>query len=446
MYIYDLIATILIVISHLLFYFQLIHYSRPSYMVIISLGTVFTLFLRFVIEVTGFPELNMLLCLLFLLSLGLLQIDLNFTKNLYFALTSIVIITLFNMALMELSQLLFMWSPFNLYIWTYSIIHLGISIIILLSVVMLSRPNQRLANFIGDSHLYPISFGLLGIGFILILILNSPATHFLASLNIKYWRISYNVAFFIFFILILLMLIGFQLTKEKLLDEHQSRLDKEMLDYVKKLEIMHDELARFRHDYKNLLLSLDEAVRTKNIIQIEQIYNEVIAPTSNMINNHELDITKLSYINIPEVKSILSVKFIAAQQHRMKVLIDIPKSIDSIDLPIVDFIRIISIIVDNAIEAAVESKEKIIQFSFFKIKETHYFIVRNSFKQTQIDLEKIYEKSYSTKNENRGCGLYSLKRIIDQTKNVTLETSLQEPFITQTIKIKDSNKENNSLI
>lgn len=54
---------------------------------------------------------------------------------------------------------------------------------------------------------------------------------------------------------------------------------------MKKLEIMHDELASFRHDYINVLLALDEGVRSKNLKQIEQIYYEVIAPTAKLINN-----------------------------------------------------------------------------------------------------------------------------------------------------------------
>ncbi|MFH7428728.1 hypothetical protein RA281_27955, partial [Pseudomonas syringae pv. tagetis] len=75
---------------------------------------------------------------------------------------------------------------------------------------------------------------------------------------------------------------------------------------------MHDELATFRHDYINILLALGEGVRSKNLEQIEHVFNDVIAPTSKLINNRELDIIKLSRITIPEVKSVLSVKVISA--------------------------------------------------------------------------------------------------------------------------------------
>ncbi|MGM2837069.1 GHKL domain-containing protein, partial [Bacillus cereus group sp. Bce025] len=85
------------------------------------------------------------------------------------------------------------------------------------------------------------------------------------------------------------VLISSHLSKEKLREEHEKRLDKELLDYVEKLEDMHDELASFRHDYMNVLLSLEEGIRTKNVKEIEQVYYDVVAPTLKTINDHELD-------------------------------------------------------------------------------------------------------------------------------------------------------------
>src|SRR5699024_3903543 len=122
-------------------------------------------------------------------------------------------------------------------------------------------------------------------------------------------------------------------------------LDKELLDYVEKLELLHDELANFRHDYVNLLLTLDEGVRKKNIAQIERTYYDVIAPTSELINNRDLEIVKLANIEITEIKSLLSVKVFEAEQQGVDVTLDIPLSVGQIPLPLVNFIRIISILV-----------------------------------------------------------------------------------------------------
>lgn len=437
MYVYDISAIFLIGISHVLLYFQLIRYNRLSYTMVIILSVIFTILLGLVVSVTGYPEFNIIMFLLFLLSLGLMQVELTFMQNLYFTLASMVSITLVKMVLMELGMIFFMWTPFNLYLWTASIIHLIVAIVIVISIVMLRKPIQRLAKYTVASPLYYyISYALFGVGLIVVLILTMPSTNLLATVYQQYGQVGYIVAFILFFILLLMVLIGSHLTKERLLEEQQDRLDNELLDYVEKLEIMHDELASFRHDYMNILLTLGEGVRTKNIVQIEQIYHEVIAPTSILVNNHELDIVRLSHINVPEVKSLLSVKLIAAHHQNIQVMVDIPKPIEEIAMPMVNFIRIISILVDNGLEEAVQSKDKILQLAFFEMKENQYFIVRNSSKQRTIDLELIYKKRHSSKKGNRGYGLYSVKQMIDKTANATLETNFKDSFFTQTLILK----------
>lgn len=439
MFVYDLVAIILIGISHVLLYIQLIRYNRLSYKMVFALSITFTILLGIVVTVTGYPEFNIIMLLIFLLSLGLMKDELTFKHNLYFALVSMVLITLVKLVLMELGMKLFMLSPFNLYIWTGSVIHLVVSIIIFTSILLWRKSIRRFAQFIIESPLYFISYVLLVIGLIIELILTMPSSVLLSTLYQQYGQVSYIAAFILFFLLLLIVLIGSHLTKERILEEQQERLDKELLDYVRKLELMHDELASFRHDYINVLLALDEGVRTKNIKQIEQIYQDVIAPTSKLINNRELEIVKLSRIAVPEIKSMLSVKVIAAQRQQLNVMIDIPEAIEEVAMPTISFIRVISILVDNAIEEAVHSKEKVLQLAFFEIERLQYFIVKNSSKHENIDLQKIYEKHYSTKEENEGYGLFSLKRMIDKTENATLETTFTAPYFTQTLILKEFN-------
>ncbi|MEI3613211.1 GHKL domain-containing protein [Pseudogracilibacillus sp. SO30301A] len=436
MYVYDLVAIVLIGVSHVLLYIQLIRYNRLSYKMVFSLSIIFTILLGIVVTVTGYPEFNVIMLLIFLLSLGLMKDDLTFMQNVFFALVSMVLITLVKLVTMELGMKLFMLSPYNLYLWTGSIIQLIVSIIIFTSILLFRKSIQRFAQFIIESPLYYISYVLLVIGLIMMLIISMPSSALLSTLNQQYGQVSSNASFILFLLLLLIVLIGSHLTKERMLEEQQKRSDKELLDYVRKLELMHDELASFRHDYINVLLALDEGVRTKNINQIEQIYYDVIAPTSTLINNRELEIVKLSRIAIPEVKSMLSAKVIAAKQQQVKVMIDIPEEIKEIAMPIISFIRVISILVDNAIEEAVDSKEKVLQLAFFEMEKEQYFIVKNSCQHENIDLQKMYEKRYSSKEENEGYGLFSLKRMIDKIETATLETAFKSPYFSQTLILK----------
>lgn len=436
MFMYDLFAILFIGISHVLLYIQLIRYYRLSYPMLIGLSVIFTILLGIVVTVTGYPEFNIFMFLLFLLSLGLMKDKLTFMQNLYFALVSMVLITLAKIVLIEMGMKLFMLSPFNLYLWTGSVIHLISALLIFISIMLWRKQIQKLAQFIVESSLYYISYALLVVGLIVELILTMPSTALLASLHKEYGETTYIVAFILFFLLLIIVLIGSHLTKTKLQEEHEELREKERMEYVEKLERMHDELSSFRHDYINVLLALDEGVRTKSIEQIEQVYYDVIAPTSKLIDNQDLDLVKLSRIAIPEVKSVLSVKIISAQQQQVSVMVDLPKRIEEIAMSVIDFIRVISILVDNAIEEAVESEDKIVQLAFFEIDERQYFIVRNSSDHEEVDLQKIFEKRYSSKIANEGYGLFSLKRIIDKTKNAALETTFDAPYFSQTLMLK----------
>ncbi|MGW6150071.1 GHKL domain-containing protein [Bacillus mycoides] len=436
MYIYDVFALLLTSMSHTFLYIQLIRYSRLSYGMLAALSAVFILLLGIIVTVTGYPKFNSTI-VLFLISLGLMQNELKFMRNLYFALVSMVIITLVKILFLEVGMKLFMLTQFDFYLWTASIIHLSVSLITFIGIVLARKRIQRIAQYIVGSPLYYITYILLIVGFIIELILTRPSTDFLAKLNQQYGELSYISAIVLFFILLLIVLLSSHLAKEKLVEEHEKRLDKELLDYVEKLESMHDELASFRHDYINVLLALEAGIRTKNVNEIAQVYYDVITPTLKLINDHELDIAKLSRIHIPEVRSVLRAKVGTAQQQQIKVMLDIPEKIATVSMPIVPFIRIISVLLDNAIEEAVHSEEKVLQIAFFEMDSRQYFIVRNSSKDEAIDLQKIYEKNHSSKEGARGYGLFSLKRIMNKTNNATLETTYVSPYFTQTFILKE---------
>jgi len=90
----------------------------------------------------------------------------------------------------------------------------------------------------------------------------------------------------------------------------------------------------------------------------------------------------------------------------------------------------LGIIFDNAIEGASESKEKIINIIFSEEKNKITIKVMNTFNNS-IDLDKIGEKDYSTKNRGSGIGLNYLKK---QKNKFKIKQSIRgNIFITEII-------------
>lgn len=433
MYIYDVIAFTVIGFSHLWLYSQLIRYKQLSIVTMIALSIGFMILLGIVVTVTGYPEFNLVMLVVFLFCVGMMKPGLVLIENFYFVLTTIVSLTLMKNVLMEIGLALFMRSSFNLYLWTNSLIHMIVALVIVLVIVIGYKPIRRYAAFIVTSKLYYVSYGLLIVGTVLLLIVNSPTLPLLAKMHAQYGEMGYVLMMILFLVLFIFTVMSFHLAKQKMVGEHQRDLDEALFDYVESLERTHDELAGFRHDYMNVLLSLDEGVRTKDMKQIERVYFDVIAPTSKVINHQELDIVKLSAVQIPELKSMLSVKVIAAQQQRVEVMIDIPKAITDVAVPLVDYIRMVSILLDNALEGVVRTKERKMQIAFFEMADQQYFVVRNSSLAEKVDMQALFEKGYSTKGDQRGVGLFSLRRMVEKMDHVTLETVCKDGYFSQTL-------------
>ena len=62
-------------------------------------------------------------------------------------------------------------------------------------------------------------------------------------------------------------------------------------------------------------------------------------------------------------------------------------------------------------------------------------IVENTFKNKDINVDKIYEKGYSTKPHNTGLGLWEVEKILKKNKNVTRFTSKDGDLFKQQIEI-----------
>lgn len=88
---------------------------------------------------------------------------------------------------------------------------------------------------------------------------------------------------------------------------------------------------------------------------------------------------------------------------------DIPEQTDEVGISIIKFIRMSSIILDNAIEEAEQSPLRELQLSFFIHNHVLKLIVVNSCIQETIDIPEIYHLGVSNKKgKERGVGLYTL--------------------------------------
>ena len=106
-------------------------------------------------------------------------------------------------------------------------------------------------------------------------------------------------------------------------------------------------------------------------------------------------------------------------------------------MKIYEFTRILGILLDNAIEAASECDEKLVNVTFRKEEKKHRIIVliENTYKDKNVDTDKIFEKGYTSKSENSGLGLWKIRQILKKNNNLNLHTSKTSKLFKQQFEI-----------
>ena len=244
-------------------------------------------------------------------------------------------------------------------------------------------------------------------------------------------------------IYIIIFLISLNILDRNLRERIQQQLSEQrelqlrnMSDYSQHIEELYNELRSFRHDYINILRSLKLGIDTHDLPAIEQIYNQVLKDSGQALNQSKYDFGRLSNIHNDALKSVLSAKFLEAQSKGIEIGLEVPQEIKPQGMELLDFITIVSILADNAMEAAVETSHPVVSFAFLEQENRQIFIVENTIKEFSIYSDNIFKKGFSTKGENRGLGLSNVQNIISHYPNVSLRTTSHDYSFRQELELK----------
>ncbi|HFU3858370.1 TPA: sensor histidine kinase [Streptococcus suis] len=246
------------------------------------------------------------------------------------------------------------------------------------------------------------------------------------NLKLDTYFIRTNVLLIYFVLFIVSMLYLNYQKKEKQEKEIQELKDKQLADlgrYSRHVESLYKEIRSFRHDYTNILVSLNEAIKEGDIVAIRTIYSEVIADSDRKFYDGKYDIARLSNIQNPAVKSLLSSKMLEAQKKGIAISVEVDAEIEPPALELIEFITILSILLDNAIDAAEQCVNGNIVFAYFQEDDQKIVVVENTTVEDKVSTNHIFEYGHSTKGDNRGIGLANVKAILDNYPKFSISTN-----------------------
>ena len=185
-------------------------------------------------------------------------------------------------------------------------------------------------------------------------------------------------------------------------------------DLSSKYTKMNDEYRILRHNLVNDLL----AVKSCDEKRYRSLIDVII---KKYRRNYELYIPVDN--NKTGIASLIDMKIQVARKYRvnmeMHTTIDLENFNDLEATKYLKICEVLGIAIDNAIEAAKVSKEKIVDVEIYE-NNGIIFEIANSFCST-IDLEKLFDSEYSTKNRGTGIGL----NYIASLKSAGIKTSVE---------------------
>ena len=226
--------------------------------------------------------------------------------------------------------------------------------------------------------------------------------------------------------------------KEKLqekLNQEQALRYRDMERYSRHIEELYKEVRSFRHDYANLLTSLRLGIEEEDMGQIKEVYDSVLKDSSEKLQDNKYDLGRLVNIRDRSLKSLLAGKFIKAREKDIVFNVEVPEEIQVEGMSLLDFLTIVSILCDNAIEASAEASQPHVSIAFFKNGAQETFIIENSIKEEDIDISEIFSFGASSKGEERGVGLYTVMKIVESYPNASLNTICQNQVFRQVLTI-----------
>ena len=322
-------------------------------------------------------------------------------------------------------------------IYFYNIFHFSIFIILSLILAHLFKhlliKLRYIYLYISKRYYFIISF-VLAIAFIYFYIISQ--TNLQESNSLNFYAIIF-VSITVLLSLVILLLSAFALREMK----YKRKLQEieAYYEYTLRIESINNEMRKFRHDYVNILTTLSDYIREDDMPGLRKYFNENIVPMKDKLKTRSIKMNGIEKLKVREIKGLITTKIIQAQEKRIPISIEVPDEIDRISMNTVELSRIIGIIVDNAIEASENLEEPLINIAFIDNDESVTFIVMNKCSDDIPKIHELFEQGFSTKGDNRGLGLSTLKELTDSNENVLLDTVIENGYFVQKVEI--NNKE-----
>lgn len=238
----------------------------------------------------------------------------------------------------------------------------------------------------------------------------------------------------VFSIVVIVSVVGYSFVQAYNNNQLMLKYDN-LLTFIKKYEIEIDNQRMMRHETKNQLLTIKSKIIDKEKSEDIVSYIDQLLNDDKKINHTEY--AKLKYLPSNGIKGLFYFKMITAQEKNITVNVNISKNIENgflsrLDATSFDQIgKILGVFLDNAIESAEISKNKILGIEAFTKNGEVIFIISNTF---DPNVKKIGRTS---KGAGHGYGLLLVNNILNNNSKLSSSVEVVDNLYIEKLTIKE---------
>ena len=243
-------------------------------------------------------------------------------------------------------------------------------------------------------------------------------------------------------VFICLLLIFFAMNSHKVQVEKEIALkqkkfeQKHLQTYTDEIVKLYNEIRGFRHDYAGMLVSMQMAIDSEDLQEIDRVYNEVLVKANQKLRSEKYTYFDLNNLEDSALRSLIAQSIVYARNNDVEFTLEVKDVITRLSMDLLDLVRIMSILLNNAVEGAADSYLKQMEVAVIKMDFETVIVIQNSCKITMTPSEDLFVLGFSTKGRNRGLGLNNVKEILDKYDNIILETEMEDNTFRQIIRFK----------
>ena len=242
---------------------------------------------------------------------------------------------------------------------------------------------------------------------------------------------------FICLLLIFFAMNSYKVQIEKEIALKQKKFEQKHLQtYTDEIVELYNEIRGFRHDYAGMLVSMQMAIDSGDLQEINRVYNEVLVKANQKLRSEKYTYFDLNNIEDSALRSLIAQSIVYARKNDVEFTLEVKDIITRLSIDLLDLVRIMSILLNNAVEGAADSYLKQMEVAVIKMDFETVIVIQNSCKITMTPSEDLFALGFSTKGRNRGLGLNNVKEILDKYDNIILETEMEDNTFRQIIRFK----------